>query len=272
MRVGISPFATSVDVALELSTIAVAGGLDTLWLGDGYLANPDFGGWAGGMETFTELAWLAGRFPTARVGITAAVLPIRDIAWMAKQSNTMQRVAGGGFVIVAAPGFWRQDLEARGIDFDRRGSVFDARLDELIAALDDPTFSPGPPEHGSPPVWLAGSTHTMNRAIKRGLAFQSSRAIPDDLAPIARDFFDRGGTALAHRVCVEVGHHGVAGEALSWNAVTGSADQIVDALGRFEQMGVFDLSIIPGQDDATSLRTLSTLVSDVIPQLGSSSG
>ena len=76
MRIGISPFATSGGVAQELSALAVEGGLDTLWLGDGYLSNPDFGRWSGGMETFTALAWLSGRQPAARVGITAAVLPM----------------------------------------------------------------------------------------------------------------------------------------------------------------------------------------------------
>lgn len=267
VRIGISPFATGVDVATELSALAADGGLDTLWLGDGYLANPDFTGWSGGMETFTELAWLSGRHPDVRVGITAAVLPIRDIVWVAKQANTLHRVAGGGFVLVAAPGFWRQDLEARGLDFDRRGALFDSALDELLAALADPAYSPGPSEQGPPPVWLAGAAATKRRAIERGLPFQSSRATPDELAPIAADFFDRGGTQLAHRVRVELGEHEVIGADLDWHAVTGSADQVVDAFGRFAEMGVTDLSLIPGQDDETSLRTVRALVHDVLPQL-----
>jgi alkanesulfonate monooxygenase SsuD/methylene tetrahydromethanopterin reductase-like flavin-dependent oxidoreductase (luciferase family) len=267
MRIGISPFASSRDTVAELSLIAVAGGLDTLWLGDGYLANPDFQGWAGGMESMTELAWLSGAHPEARVGITAAVLAIRDIVWTAKQANTMHRLAGGGFVLVVAPGFWRQDLEARGVDFDRRGAAFAAALDELLAALVDATVSPGPGAFGAPPVWLAGAGATMNRAIERRLPFQSSRATPDQLAPIAADYFDRGGTVLAHRVRVEIGAHAVDGEALDWHAVTGSAAQIVDAIGRYRAMGVSDLSIVPGQDDATSLRTVRGLVADVLPQL-----
>ncbi len=42
MRIGISPFASTRETVLELSRLAVEGGMDTLWLGDGYLANPDF--------------------------------------------------------------------------------------------------------------------------------------------------------------------------------------------------------------------------------------
>jgi len=268
MRIGISPFASSREAALRLAADAVAAGMDTLWLGDGYLANPDFGGWSGGMETMTELAWLAGCLPSARIGITAAVLPLRDPQWLAKQANTLHRIAGGGFVLVAAAGFWRQDLEARGIDFDRRGAVLVDRLVQLRSALEDPRFSPGPPDDGPPPVWLAGASATRRRAIELGLPFQSSRATPDELEPIANAFFEAGGTTLTHRVRVEAGIHRVEGEALDWHAVTGSADQLVDALGRFAAMGVSDLSIIPGQGDEASQHTVDVLAADVLPQLG----
>lgn len=267
MRIGISPFATTRDVALELASTAVVGGLDTLWLGDGYLANPDFTGWSGGMETMTELAWLSGALPTARVGITAAVLPMRDLPWLAKQANTLHRIAGGGFVLVTAPGFWRQDLEARGADYDRRGPTYDDALDTIRGLVADARYSPGPGPDGPPPIWMAGAAATMRKAASLGLTYQSSRALPDALAPIAREFFDRGGTMLAHRVRVEVGSHTVEGEALDWHAVTGSVAQVVDALGRFRELGVSDLSIIPGQDDDTSRSTVRALVHDVVPQL-----
>jgi alkanesulfonate monooxygenase SsuD/methylene tetrahydromethanopterin reductase-like flavin-dependent oxidoreductase (luciferase family) len=268
MRIGVSPFASSRDVAHRLARMAVEGGLDTLWLGDGYLTNPDFGGWAGGMESMTELAWLSGSFPTARVGIAAAVLPMRDIPWTAKQANTLHRVAGGGFVLVTAPGFWAQDLEARGVAFDQRGSVFDEALDQLLAVLADPAYSPGPDDGGPPPVWLAGARATMRKAAARRLPFQSSRALPDDLAPVVAEYHDRGGPLFAHRVRVEIGDHAVAGEVVDWQAVTGSVDQVVDTLGRYRDLGVRDLSCIPGQDDETSLRTVEALVADVLPQLG----
>lgn len=267
MRIGISPFAGSRDVALELATNAVYGGLDTLWLGDGYLANPDFPEWTGGMETMTELAWLSGALPTARVGISAAVLPMRDVPWLAKQANTLHRIAGGGLVLVTAPGFWRQDIEARGADFDRRGALFDAALDELLDALGNPNFSPGPGPAGPPPVWMAGARATMRKAAARGVPFQASRALPDELAPTAAEYFERGGTTLAHRVRLEIGDHAVRGEALDWHAVTGSAAQVVDTLGRYRELGVSDLSLIPGADDATSRSTLDALVAEVVPQL-----
>ena len=267
MRIGISPFATTRETTLELSRIAVEGGLDTLWLGDGYLANPDFTGWAGAMESMAELAWLAGRHPTARVGIAAAILPLRDPAWLAKQANTLHRMAGDGFVLVVTPGFWAHDLESRGVAFDDRAAVFEERLDRLRRLLLDEALSPGPSDAGPPPVWLAGAAATMARAVEQGLPFLSSRATPDELAPVARRFFDAGGQFLAHRTRLEYGDHRVTGDVVDWHATTGSADQLVDTLGRYAELGVGDLSIIPGQDDASSLQTVQVLAAEVMPQL-----
>lgn len=280
MRLGISPFASTRDVVLELSAAAVAGGLDTLWLGDGYVAGEEFPGWAGGMESMTELAWLAGRFPSARIGITAAVLPLRDPRWLAKQANTLDNLTAGNFVLVAAPGFWARDFEHRGLDYATRGAQFDEHLAAVRAAMageaftgervevpDDGRLAPAPASAGVP-VWLAGSTTTMNKAIGLGLPFQSSRATPDELAPIAADFFARGGTQLAHRVRVQATSERSGTGDLEWHLVSGSAAELADAFGRFAEMGVSDLSIVPGQDDATSRHTIEVLTTEVVPQLG----
>ncbi len=279
MRLGISPFATTREGVIGLSAMAVEGGLDTLWLGDGYVAGDEFPGWAGGMESMTELAWLAGRFPSTRVGITAAVLPLRDPRWLAKQANTLDNVTGGNFVLVVAPGFWARDFEHRGLDYATRSALFDEYLAALRASLAGEGFAgetiripadghlaPRPASEGVP-VWLAGATATMAKAIQLGLPYQSSRATPDELAPIAAEYFERGGTRLAHRVRVQVSDNDVDGPALEWHAVTGSPAQLVDALGRFAELGVSDLSIVPGQDDRTSHETLEALVTHVVPQL-----
>ncbi|MDH3755068.1 MAG: LLM class flavin-dependent oxidoreductase [Acidimicrobiia bacterium] len=280
MRLGISPFASTREGVIRISEAAVDGGLDTLWLGDGYVAGDDFPGWAGGMESMTELAWLSGRFPSARVGVSAAVLPLRDPQWLAKEANTLDNLTSGGFVLVVTPGFWPRDFSHRGVDFDDRGTLFDERLGALVAALDGSSFdgvhthvpawgrlAPEPDTGGGVPVWLAGATATMRRALRLGMPYQASRATPDDLAPIAAEWFDNGGTVLAHRVRVQAGDVDATGNEVDWQAITGSADQLVDALERFRELGVSDLSMVPGQHERASLDTIEVLAVDVLPQL-----
>jgi alkanesulfonate monooxygenase SsuD/methylene tetrahydromethanopterin reductase-like flavin-dependent oxidoreductase (luciferase family) len=273
MRFGISPFASRRSVVVEVAARAVQGGLDTLWLGDGLLLNPDFPPWAGGMETFCELSWLAGRFPTARVGISAAVLPVRDVDWVIKQAATLDQLTEGGFVLAVAAGFWEREAAARGVDFARRGAVFDERLAAITSAFGpepDPErrLAPVPFTEGGPPVWLAGGEATMAKALRLGLPFQSSRLTPSELEPLAKRWFDAGGGVLAHRVRVEVGRAAVAGHEVEWHAVVGSAPQVTEQLAAFREMGVGDLSIIPGQDDDSALATVEALATEVLPQLG----
>ena len=267
MRLGISPFGSTQRTVETIAAAAVEGGLDTLWLGDGYLLTSDFSGWRGAMESMTTLGWFAGLFPTARLGITAAVLPIRDLPWLAKQANTLQRIAGGGFVLAVAAGYWAEDLTARGVSFEHRGGLFRDQVGALRAHLDDETLGPGPVADDPVPIWVAGSTATMDFGIINDLAFQSSRATPSELEPVALDFFERGGRKLCHRVRVTFGSAPTEGDRVAWHSVSGSVNQLVDALGRFATMGVADISIIPGHDDASALETVDVLASDVVPQL-----
>ena len=283
MRIGVTPSAATRAAALRLADLAVAGGLDTLWLGDGYLDNPDFPMWAGGLENLTHLAWMAGRYPAARVGSSAAVLPLRDPAWMAKQAATIDQLTEGRFVLVVAPGFWPREAEHRGVEFATRGLRFAEHLDAMLAGLRGEAFagptvmipewgrlSPEPFTAGGPPVWLAGGDATMRRALARSLPFQASRRTPEQLLPIAATFHEAGGTFLALRVRLQFGDAPTAGHGVDWHAVSGSVAELVDAIGSYKAMGVQDLSIIPGQDDAVSLRTVEVLVEDVLPQLGAS--
>jgi alkanesulfonate monooxygenase SsuD/methylene tetrahydromethanopterin reductase-like flavin-dependent oxidoreductase (luciferase family) len=278
MRLGLSPFASSRAGAEALAALAVEGGIDTLWLGDGLLHNPDFPTWSGAMEPCTELAWLAGRFPSARLGLSAAVLPLRDVTWLAKQAMTLDHVSDGRFVLAVAPGFWAAESAARGFDHAERGARFDDALDGLRAAFsgrphDGPfvrvpaALSPGSLTPGGPRLWLAGARATMQRALDRGLPFQASRISPDDLAPVARPWRDQGGGPLAVRIRIGLDRVTSRGNGVDWQALTGPVGFLADELARYVDLGVADLSLIPGQDDRSSRATVEALVTHVVPAL-----
>jgi len=262
-----------------LAGAAVEAGIDTLWLGDGLLENRDFPMWSGGLESFTELGWLAGAFPSVALGCTAAVLPLRDPLWLAKQAATLDQLTAGRFTLVVAPGFWSREFAFRGLDFDRRGALFAAGIDLLLAALagdpraanpaagpDPGRVSPPPARAGGLPVWLAGADATLERALRQGLPFQAARMPPDALAPWARRWRDAGGGLLAVRVRVQVGDEVPRGDAVDWQALVGPREYLVDQLHAYDAMGVGDVSIIPGQDEHTSLATIEALA-DVMASL-----
>ena len=357
MRLGASPYGSDRASALALADAVVAAGIDTLWLGDGIFRRPDFAGWRGGLESMTELAWCAGRHPGVRVGITAAVLPLRDIDWLAREAATLDHLTEGRFVLAVAAGFWDDELAYRGVDPAQRGPELRRRLAILRNHLDTATatdvidtatdtdvpttatatdtdatatahavpheaaegeagaggddevasgcqgatadlvaattagdaaaetdvgagdegagrLSPAAFTPGGPPIWLAGGSATMRLALAQGLPFQASRALPDELAPVAQRWFDQGGGLLAHRIYVEAGGGDGDGDVdvpdgvqVRRHVFTGSAQALTDGLAAYGEMGVGDLSLVLGHDDASARRTLDVLA-DVLPALG----
>lgn len=262
MMLGISPFASTRAGVLAVATLAVEAGIETLWMGDGLLVNDAFPAWSGAMEPFTTLAWLGGRLPTARLGVSAAVLPLRDVVWTAKQAATLDHLSEGRFVLAVAPGFWAHELEFRGVDPARRGAAFRKALDELRAVFDGRTtdrVAPVPHTAGGPPIWLAGAEATFRLAIAEGLPFQASRVAPSELAPLARRWRDEGGGTLGVRVRVSVADAVPSDSGVEWNALVGPPAFLAEQLAAYRDLGVDDVSIIPGQDDESSLRTVVAL-------------
>jgi alkanesulfonate monooxygenase SsuD/methylene tetrahydromethanopterin reductase-like flavin-dependent oxidoreductase (luciferase family) len=267
VRLGVSPYGSDRAEALAFADAVVASGIDTLWLGDGMFRRPDFAGWRGGLESMAELAWLAGRHPAVRIGITAAVLPARDIDWLVRQAATLDQLTEGRFVLAVAAGFWDDELTYRGVPPAERGKRFREGLDKLRAGLTGDVLSPEPFTPGGPPIWLAGAAATMRLAARLGLPYQASRALPAELAPLAARWGDLGGGLLAHRIYVEAGSVVPDGVHVERHVLAGSADQILDGLSRYRELGVADLSMVLGHDDTSARHTLDILLTDVLPQL-----
>ncbi len=268
MRLGASPYASDRAATLSFADDLVAAGIDSLWLGDGIFRRPDFARWWGGLEALTELAWLAGRHPSARIGVSAAVLPLRDVEWLTRQAATLDHLTEGRFVLAVAAGFWADELRHRGVDAARRGEELRRRLATLRELLADGPLSPGPLTPGGPPIWLAGRTPTMRLALELDLPYQASRALPDELAPLAARWFDAGGGLLAHRIFIETGDDVPDGVQFPRHVLSGPAAALADGLARYRELGVGDCSMILGHDDTSARHTLDVLATKVLPDLG----
>ena len=187
------------------------------------------------------------------------------MTWLAKQAMTLDHVSDGRFVLAVAPGFWAAESTARGFEHAERGARFDDALDGLAAAFAGQahdgefvhvpaTLAPGPSTAGGPPIWLAGARATMDRALDRGLPFQASRLSPDDLAPLARRWWDGGGGLLGVRIRIGLDRVASRADGVEWQALTGPADFLAAELARYADLRVADVSLIPGQDDRSSAR------------------
>ncbi len=286
MRIGVSPWGSSRDGIISVAAAAADASIDTFWLGDGLLVVPDFPPWSGGMEPFAELGWLAGRHPNVGVGLGAAVLPLRDVLYVAKQAATLDQLTEGRFTLAVTPGFWDREFSFRGLSFLDRGRRFDDAVAALRAIFDgepyqgefvtvpqDGQLSPRPFTPGGPKLWLAGGRPTIERALKAGLPFQARTSSPERFAPVAREWFERGGAELGMRITVlaakQISDAGSGDGGVTHNdALIGPPGYLAEQLNAYRELGLAEVSLMPGHSDEQSLQTIEALATEVLPALG----
>jgi probable F420-dependent oxidoreductase len=82
-------------------------------------------------EMMTTLTWVAGFTERIRLGTAVAVLPIRNAVQNARVLATLDVYSGGRVVVGVGIGWLREEVEAMGMPWDRRG----ARSEEHIALM-----------------------------------------------------------------------------------------------------------------------------------------
>jgi probable F420-dependent oxidoreductase len=109
------------------------------------------------------------------------VLPYRNPLLAAKSIVSLDVLSGGRLVVAAGGGYLRSEFAALGVDFDRRGALFDESLDVLRQACSAEEFhynglhfeargvtiTPGPVQRPHPPVWIGGNGRNARRRVAR---------------------------------------------------------------------------------------------------------
>lgn len=134
-------------------------------------------------DPVATLSFLAGVTERVLLMSHVAVVGLRHPLVTAKQYATLDHLSGGRLVLGVGAGHVREEFEAVGADFERRGSVLDETIDALRAALgpeEYPSFQgerfafsglgqrPRPAQRRVP-IWVGGSSPAaVRRAALRG--------------------------------------------------------------------------------------------------------
>ena len=124
-------------------------------------------------EPFTELAVAAGATYSIRLTTVVLLAPLRaNHALFAKSAATLDRLSGGRLVLGLAPGPREDDYTVGGIDFRRRGKLFDALVERAVRQWDRPGdgTGPAPATPGGPPLLFGGTSEaTLRRMTAHGV-------------------------------------------------------------------------------------------------------
>ena len=253
MKVGLA-FGSSVgvegEVAIDLCRRAETAGFESVWGGEHvilptkfdskYPYTPD-GKIPAEPETPSPdpliwLAYVAAAAPTLRLGTCILIVPQRNPVILAKELATLDRLSGGRVELGLGVGWLKEEFDALGVEWSRRG----ARNDEYVEAMrklwagphaeyhgefvDFPQVTCSPrPVNGDIPVLVGGdSDAAIRRAVRIADGFFPGEGDAEQLAALITRLRQAAETADRDPDSIEI------------NAMFGS--QIADPVAGVEQM------------------------------------
>jgi alkanesulfonate monooxygenase SsuD/methylene tetrahydromethanopterin reductase-like flavin-dependent oxidoreductase (luciferase family) len=137
------------------------------------------------------IALAAAAAVTERIELVTDILiaPLRsNTALLAKQAATIDSLSRGRLTLGLAPGGRPDDFEASGVDFSRRGRIFEQQLEEMTAVWrGERGIGPAPRQDGRPGLLIGGRTDAAyQRAAKYADGWTIGGGAPDMITQ-ARD-------------------------------------------------------------------------------------
>ncbi|WP_327732209.1 LLM class F420-dependent oxidoreductase [Streptomyces sp. NBC_00487] len=214
-------------------------------------------------DPVATLAYLAGVTERVRLLSHVAVVGLRHPLLTAKQYATLDHLSGGRLILGVGAGHVREEFEALGVDFDRRGAVLDECVDALRAALGPDEF---PSHHGKSydfeglgqrprpaqdrvPVWVGGSSPAaVRRAAVRGDGWlpqgDPRDRLPAQIARLRRLREEAGVTApLTVGAITEPLYVGDPDWDVGRRTLTGRPDALAESLRAYGAMGVDQIQV-----------------------------
>ncbi|WP_307135876.1 LLM class F420-dependent oxidoreductase [Streptomyces aurantiacus] len=214
-------------------------------------------------DPVATLAFLAGVTERVRLLSHVAVVGLRHPLATAKQYATLDHLSGGRLILGVGAGHVREEFEALGADFERRGAVLDECVDALRAALGPDEY---PSHHGKlydfeglgqrprptqerVPVWVGGSSPAaVRRAAVRGDGWlpqgDPRERLPAQIARLGQLRQEAGVTRpLTVGAITEPLYVGRATWEVGRRTLTGTPEAIAESLRAYRAMGVHQIQV-----------------------------
>ena len=225
-------------------------------------------------DPFVSLAWLARATTRVELGTTVVILPYRHPLHTARLAANVDRLSGGRFLFGVGVGWARQEFEALGVPFGRRGAMSNDYLAAIKAAWTSDVASyqgpfvafrdvhtgPRPVRTPHPPIWVGGASEAaLRRAVRLGDAWHPIRVrlrwLRDTGLPRLREIADTEGRpvpALCPRIRLRITGTPLADDQRI--AGEGSLDQVRADLEALADLGARAVLLDTYTDDPEATR------------------
>lgn len=216
-------------------------------------------------DATTAQAFIAGATATITLGSMVTLLPLHNPIVAAKQIATLDWFSGGRAQITVGVGWLKDEFDAIGVPFNKRGRITDECLEAMFelwhsespsyegefVKFHDIAFGPGPISSPHPTVWIAGDADaTLRRAARFGDGWAPWQTKPKDFpAKLERlrsqpGFDDRPFSVFYSLAALSVGHeHAVVNDP---SAQFGqNPQQVIDNCNMLVERGVTDTWVNP---------------------------
>ncbi len=230
------------------------------------------------------LSFLAARTTTIALGTSVMVLPYHNPIELAKYSATLDQLSGGRFILGVGAGGTREESDALGLDFHRRGAIANEMMRvmrELWTSdmpafsganwrFDNLRFSPKPVRQPLP-MWVGGaSPGAMKRAATLGDGWHPNGLSPENYRAGAEQIKEMATAAgrdpaqIYLSVRANIRLNPPAGATPS--PFDGSSQEMVNAIGDYARVGVEHVVLAPDSGNVPLvLDKMQQIARDVIP-------
>ncbi|AOR37283.1 LLM class F420-dependent oxidoreductase [Streptomyces fodineus] len=239
-------------------------------------------------DPVATLAHLSAVTERVRLLSHVAVVGLRHPLSTAKQYATLDHLSGGRLILGVGAGHVREEFEALGADFERRGAVLDETIDALRAALGPEEF---PEHHGKlydfgglgqrprpaqrdVPLWVGGSSPAaVRRAALKGDGWlpqgDPRERLPAQIARLRRLREEAGieGPFTVGAIAEPL-YVGRAGWDVGRRTLTGTPEEIAESLRAYRVMGVHQIQVrFRSRDLAELIEQIGLFGAEVAPRL-----
>ena len=248
----------------EMSLALEAAGIDACYVTDHPAPDADWlqqGMGHDALDPFAAFAFVAAATTRLRLHTNIVVMAYRNPFLTAKSAATLQVLSGGRLILGVGAGYQKAEFEALGVDFHKRGKLFDEALEVIRmvwaggpvvyqgthfnAAGNEPRPIPDP----APPIWIGGgSDKAVERAARWGDGWCPFFAAPT-MSALNRDSGIHSVAqlgekiAMLHELRAKAGRSGPYDIAIGPKArlgygKSGGADAYLEAVGELAEAGV----------------------------------